>query len=229
MENTVNNLGYHSKTTLPHFQQCALACQDYNRLSFLLLGHRFIAIGQPVCLSFPWWEWGKRGYQMKLKEHFPYLIKNTHAWTENKPEPLPEDRKLSQEKKKKKNSTQIKVATSKSRLPITLFRVAPCRWDFQNRKSQDENWMFPRRKQKSIRGTRWMQPWSAGQGTSPESGAGAARCQTLFFLFLKIIPWSSKSREVQAGRQEEHSQGEEGLDSCWGRPSPASPPISELY
>ena len=105
MENTVNNLGYHSKTTLPHFQQCALACQDYNRLSFLLLGHRFIAIGQPVCLSFPWWEWGKRGYQMKLKEHFPYLIKNTDAWTENKPKPLPEDRKLSQEKKKKKQHT----------------------------------------------------------------------------------------------------------------------------
>lgn len=47
-----------------------------------------------------------------------------------------------------------------------------------------------------------------------QSLAQVSQCQTLFFLFLKIIPWGSKSREVQAGGKEEHSQGKEGLNSC---------------
>ena len=52
------------------------------------------------------------------------------------------------------------------------------------------------------------------RGTHPDAGQDVSMSQMLSFSFLKIIPWGSQSRKVQAGGKEEHSQGKEGLDSC---------------
>lgn len=60
-------------------------------------------------------------------------------------------------------------------------------------------------------GSKW--PQSTRWGTSPNASRGVVTSQMLLLCFLKIIPWSRKSRVVQAGGREEHPQGKDDLGS----------------